>query len=206
MKQRGWFIVFEGLDKAGKTTQINLFREFLQKRDVPFLFTREPGGTEVGEKIRTLLLDPQNNMNPMCEALLYAAARSELVKTVLKPSIESGQNVVCDRYVDSSIAYQGFGRELGMDRVRDLNVFATGGLMPDLTIYLSLSVSEANSRTSGAKDRIEGAEADFHERVHRGYQTLYTLEPHRFCVIDAKKDIEQVHKEIVCAFSTRFDL
>lgn len=202
--QKGWFITFEGLDKAGKTTQINLFCEYLRSLSIPFLFTREPGGNPVSEKIRTLLLDPENRMSPMCEALLYAAARSELVQTVLKPTLESGQNIVCDRYVDSSIAYQGFGRELGMDRIRDLNAYATGGLMPDLTFYLSLSPSDANKRTSGVKDRIEGAEATFHERVHQGYQALCSLEQDRFCKIDANQPIDRVQNEIRAAFRDRF--
>ncbi len=204
--QKGWFVTFEGLDKAGKTTQINLFCDFLHEKSISFLFTREPGGNPVSEKIRSLLLDPQNSINPMCEAMLYAAARSELVHSVLQPAIDSGCNVVCDRYVDSSVAYQGFGRELGMDAVMDINAHATGGLMPNLTFFLSLSPEDAQRRARGEKDRIESAESAFHERVYRGYQTICAMEPERFCVIDANRPIDVVQKEIQAAFCERFML
>ncbi len=204
--QKGWFITFEGLDKAGKTTQINLFCDFLREKNIPFLFTREPGGNPVSEKIRDLLLDPKNTISPMCEALLYAAARSELVQTVLRPYIESGQNIVCDRYVDSSVAYQGFGRELGLDAVKNINDYATGDLMPDMTFFLCLSPADAQLRVSGEKDRIESAESAFHERVYQGYQAISALEPKRFCTIDANRPINVVQNEIRAAFCQRFML
>ena len=202
--QKGWFITFEGLDKAGKTTQINLFCEFLRDSNIPYLFTREPGGNPVSEKIREMLLDKNNTIGPMSEALLYAAARSELVQTVLRPSVDSGQNVVCDRYVDSSIAYQGFGRELGLEAVKDINEYATGGLMPDLTFFLSLSPEAAQRRSSGEKDRIESAESAFHERVYLGYQTISRLAPERFVTIDANRPIQAVQNDIRAAFCQRF--
>ncbi len=201
---KGWFITFEGLDKSGKTTQINLFCDYLRSIDIPFLFTREPGGNPVSERIRDLLLDPDNNMHPMCEALLYAAARSELVQTILAPALVSGQNVVCDRYVDSSVAYQGFGRSLGLETVRAVNAFATGGLMPDLTYYLSISPLDAMGRAEGPLDRMEGADMDFHERVRHGYETLCAAEPKRFCAIDASASIDEVQKAIRNAFEARF--
>lgn len=204
--QKGWFVTFEGLDKAGKTTQINLFCDFLHEKNISFLFTREPGGNPVSEKIRSLLLDPQNIISPMCEAMLYAAARSELVHSVLQPAIDSGCNVVCDRYVDSSVAYQGFGRELGMDAVLDINAHATGGLMPNLTFFLCLSPEDAKLRARGEKDRIESAESAFHERVYHGYQTISAMEPERFCIIDANRPIDVVQNEIRAAFCARFPL
>ncbi len=202
--KKGWFITFEGLDKSGKTTQINLFCAYLRSRNIPFVFTREPGGNPVSEKIRSLLLDPGNAMHPMCEAMLYAAARSELVQTVIRPALLSGQNVVCDRYVDSSVAYQGFGRELGMDTVRNLNVFATDGLMPDLTYFLSISPAAATLRSAGSKDRIESSDTAFHERVRSGYEALCKAEPARFCVIKADDSVEQVEAFIRQSFKERF--
>lgn len=200
----GWFITFEGLDKSGKTTQINLFCDYLRSRNIPFVLTREPGGTPVGERIREMLLDPVNRIHPKCEALLYAAARSELVHTVLKPAILSGQNVVCDRYVDSSIAYQGFGRELGRSWVRDVNAFATDGLMPDLTFYLSIAPDSAAARTIGPRDRMEGAEAAFYQRVRHGYDVLCAAQPQRFCKIEADASIARIQADIQAAFSRRF--
>lgn len=201
--KKGWFITFEGVDKAGKSTQIDLFTKTLRERGIPFLFTREPGGTPVSERIRQLLLDPESRMHPLCEALLYAASRGELVHTVLLPALAEGMNVVCDRYVDSSVAYQGFGRELGMGTVTDINRFATGGLMPDLTFFLSLPPKEAEKRSTGPKDRIESAAVDFHERVYNGYLTLARTFAERIAVIDASASIQAVHAAIVAAFDAR---
>ena len=144
-----WFITFEGTDKAGKSTQIALFETYLRQRGIAYLFTREPGGCPVSERIREVILDPENQMHPLCEALLYAAARSELVHSVLLPQLQKGVNIVCDRYVDSSIAYQGFGREMGMDVIAGINAYATESLMPDLTFFLAMDPERARQRTGG---------------------------------------------------------
>ena len=199
-----WFITFEGTDRAGKSTQIALFQTYLDRRGIAHLFTREPGGCPVSERIREVILDPENQMHPLCEALLYAAARSELVHKVLLPQLQMGVNIVCDRYVDSSIAYQGFGREMGMDVIAGINAYATEKLMPDLTFFLSMDPECAMQRASGEQDRIEQAGRNFRQRVYQGYCTLAQREPTRFCVIDAAQSIENVHAQIVRAFEARF--
>lgn len=199
-----WFITFEGTDKAGKSTQIALFETYLRQRGIAYLFTREPGGCPVSERIREVILDPENQMHPLCEALLYAAARSELVHSVLLPQLQKGVNIVCDRYVDSSIAYQGFGREMGMDVIAGINAYATENLMPDLTFFLAMDPERAMQRAQGEQDRMEQAGRDFRQRVYQGYCTLAQREPARFCVIDAAQSIQAVHAQIVRAFEARF--
>lgn len=199
-----WFITFEGTDKAGKSTQIALFETYLRQRGIAYLFTREPGGCPVSERIREVILDPENQMHPLCEALLYAAARSELVHSVLLPQLQKGVNIVCDRYVDSSIAYQGFGRQMGMDVIAGINAYATESLMPDLTFFLAMDPERAMQRAQGEQDRMEQAGRDFRQRVYQGYCTLAQREPGRFCVIDAAQSIQAVHAQIVRAFEARF--
>ncbi|MBQ9988133.1 MAG: dTMP kinase [Clostridia bacterium] len=201
---RGWFISFEGPDKAGKSTQLALFCEYLTRKGIQFHLTREPGGTPVGERIRDIILDPNSEMNDMCEAMLYAAARSESVQRVLLPRLNAGQNVLSDRYVDSSIVYQGAGRGLGVERVAALNRFATDDLLPDMTVYLSLSPQKAFSRMTGEKDRLEQAGPAFHEKVFAAYEALAAADTGRFCVIDAAQSVEAVHAAIVSAFEARF--
>ena len=199
-----WFITFEGTDKAGKSTQIALFETYLRQRGIAYLFTREPGGCPVSERIREVILDPENQMHPLCEALLYAAARSELVHSVLLPQLQKGVNIVWDRYVDSSIAYQGFGREMGMDVIAGINAYAMENLMPDLTFFLAMDPERAMQRAQGEQDRMEQAGRDFRQRVYQGYCTLAQREPTRFCVIDAAQSIQAVHAQIVRAFEARF--
>jgi dTMP kinase len=202
--KKGWFITFEGLDKAGKTTQIELFCDYLRTLDLPFMFTREPGGNPVSERIRALLLDPESRMHPMCEVLLYAASRSELVESVIEPALMGGENVVCDRYVDSSIAYQGFGRGLGMEAVRTINEHATRGIAPDMTVYLRIAPEVALARAAGPKDRIEGAGAAFYARVFGGYEALCEAECGRIVAIDADRPVAVVHEDVRRAFTARF--
>lgn len=195
---RGMFITFEGPDKAGKSTQIRLLCEYYEQNGIPFLLTREPGGCAISEKIRQLLLDPCNDMGPICEAMLYAAARSELVEKVIMPALQQGTTVICDRFVDSSIAYQGYGRELGAKKVAALNRWATQGLTPDITFYLSIRPEIAQQRMNHMKkDRLERADQAFRTRVTQGYEALLQAQPERFTVVDANGSIEQIHQTIL---------
>lgn len=197
---KGHFLSFEGPDKAGKSTQIQLFAQYLKQKGISFILTREPGGCDISEKIRTLILDPQNEMGDLCEALLYAASRSELVRTVIRPALEQGTWVLCDRYVDSSIAYQGYGRNLGEKTIRDINDLATGCLRPDLSFYFRIDPNVAMQRSIGAQDRIEQAGDDFRKKVAEGYESLYQNNPSQYCLIDACQTIEQVHQQVIEGF------
>lgn len=167
---RGIFITVEGGDGAGKSTQLANIKDYMEQRGIRAIFTREPGGTEIAEKIREIILDPQNEgMEDLTEALLYAASRAEHVRKVIAPALEDGITVVCDRFVDSSIAYQGYGRELGAI-VETINAPAVNGYIPDLTIFLDLDPEVAMNRISNrGHDRLETEGASFHERVHQGY-------------------------------------
>ncbi len=197
MKQ-GLFITMEGPDGSGKSTQIEAIKNFFENRGERVVITREPGGTQISEKIRKLLLDRENaEMDPMAEALLYAASRAQLVAQVIKPALEAGTNVICDRFVDSSIAYQGFGRELG-DCVAVINAYAVNNCMPDVTFLMKLSPEVGKSRISTAEqDRIEMEKLEFHNKVFAGYETLELEFPDRIVGIDATRNIEEISDEII---------
>lgn len=195
---QGYFITFEGPDGAGKTTVINEVVKAIQgqcKREI--LVTREPGGSKIAEKIRDIILDPANTeMNAKTEALLYAASRSQHVSEIINPALKRGDLVISDRFVDSSLAYQGQGRELGIDEVAQINAFATGHLEPDLTIFLDLDPAQGLARIakarSGSEDRLEQEKLDFHEKVYQGYQVVNQAQPDRVKVVDASQDLPQV--------------
>ena len=174
---RGIFITVEGGDGAGKSTQLANIRQYMEERNIDAIFTREPGGTVIAEKIREIILDPENEgMEDLTEALLYAASRAEHVRKVIAPALESGTTVVCDRFVDSSIAYQGYGRGLG-EVVETINAPAVNGYVPDLTIFLDLEPEVAMNRISNrGHDRLEIESPDFHDRVHEGYLDLIERE------------------------------
>lgn len=174
---RGIFITIEGGDGAGKSTQLANIKAYMEERGISAVFTREPGGTEIAEKIREIILDPENEgMEDLTEALLYAASRAEHVRKIIAPALESGLAVVCDRFLDSSIAYQGYGRGLG-SVVETINEAAVAGYIPDLTIFLDLEPEIAMNRISNrGHDRLEIEAADFHERVHQGYLDLIAKE------------------------------
>lgn len=195
--KKGYFITFEGGDGAGKSTQINLLKDSLTAAGYDVVLTREPGGTQISEKIRDLILDPANSeMDDMTEAFLYAAARSQLVKQLIKPALEEGKVVICDRFVDSSIAYQGFGRGLG-DAVGVINTYAVDGCMPDMTILLRLDPEKGSRRIADREhDRIEQASDDFHKRVYEGYIKLEERYPDRIVGIDAAGAIDGIAEEI----------
>lgn len=188
----GYFIVFEGGEGAGKSTQEALLAEALASEGRSVVRTREPGGTPAGEAIRNVLLSNEYaGLSDRAEALLFAAARGEHVKQVIKPALEDGAIVICDRYLDSSVAYQGYGRELGADRVRDLSVWATEGLLPDLTILLDVDPTVGLSRVE-SPDRLESEPIDYHQRVRSAFLDIAAREPSRFLVVDASGSVEEI--------------
>lgn len=191
--REGYFISFEGGDGSGKSTQIQILREFLEERGYDVILTREPGGTPISEKIRSIILDKANSeMDDMTEALLYAAARAQLVSQIIRPALEEGKVVICDRFVDSSMVYQAYARGLG-DSVKTINAFAVGDCMPDLTILLKVNPQVGSSRIGNReRDRIELASSDFHKKVYEGYLQLEKLYPERIVGIDAADTIENI--------------
>ncbi len=195
--KKGLFITVEGADGAGKSTQIDFIVKYLQDRGIKSVLTREPGGTAIGEKIRDILLDRENSeMNYMAEALLYAASRAQHVAEVIKPALLEGKAVVCDRFVDSSMAYQGVARGLG-DSVAVINSYAIDGCMPDVTFLLKLDPSVSKNRISEEEcDRIEQETFDFHRKVYEGYIELEKRFPDRIIGIDASKGVREIGIEI----------
>lgn len=193
----GIFITFEGTDASGKTTQIGLLSEYLEKKGVPHIVTREPGGTAIGEKIRTIILDKENSeMLPATEALLYAASRAQLTGQVVRPALREGKVVISDRFLDSSIAYQGYGRNLG-DMIRRINEPAVEGLKPDLTILLKTDPAAMRKRRDASlEDRMDSQKLEFHREVLHGYLTLSQEEPERFFVIDGERPVDEIAKAI----------
>lgn len=196
------FVTLEGIDGSGKSTQAELLRVRLEADGFEVVATREPGGTELGERIRQLLLHG-DDMTPWAEALLYAASRAQHVEEVIAPALERGAWVVCDRYVDSSVAYQGVGRGLGLDRVLELNVAAVGGLMPDRTVLLALDPASLSARLPGEHDRLEREAHAFHARVAEGYRELAARFPERIVVVDAARAPTVVAEEVYDALRVR---
>lgn len=196
----GLFITLEGGDGVGKTTNADLLEEWLTTEQHKIVVrTREPGGTELGKQIRELLLHTPGHVNPHAEALLYAADRAQHAATVIKPALERGEVVLQDRYIDSSIAYQGAGRVLGADEIRALSAWATDELWPDLTILLDLDPAEGERRRLAVRtgyDRLEAEAADFHRRVRDGFLELAAAEPGRFLVIDAAQPLNAIAVQI----------
>ncbi|MGW9182199.1 dTMP kinase [Agromyces sp. NPDC055661] len=196
---RGVFITLEGGDGSGKTTQAELLREWLSGEGRTVLRTREPGGTEVGVEIREIVLHHRGDISPRAEALLYAADRAHHVATVVRPALERGEVVIQDRYIDSSVAYQGVGRVLDPEAVRSLSEWATEGLAPDLTILLDLDADAARGRLDEARtryDRLEAEASEFHDRVRAAYLALAEAEPDRFLVVDAARPVDEIAGDI----------
>ena len=196
----GLFITFEGGDGSGKTTQINLLASWLESDGRTVVITREPGGTDLGTELRNIILHREGFIAPRAEALLYAADRSHHIHTLVRPALQRGEIVVQDRYFDSSVAYQGAGRVLDPTEVRNISVWATENLMPDLTVVLDVPASVAKERQAAGErqyDRLEAEAEDFHTRVRESYLALAAEEPHRFLVIDGESSIEEIHRAIV---------
>lgn len=200
---RGVFITIEGCEGTGKSTQAALLAETLRDAGLAVTEVREPGGTPVSEMVRTVLLDRANDgLDPRAELLLYEASRAELVRRVILPALASGGVVVCDRFFDSTTAYQGYGRGLPLDEVKRLNEFATSGLAPDLTVVLDLDPAEGLSRAVGAgADRLEAEEIDFHERVRTGFLRIADDEPGRVVVVPATGSVEDVAERVSAAMA-----
>ena len=193
MSRTGLFITFEGGDGSGKSTQAQQLADWLVQRGETIVRTREPGGTDVGHEVRELVLHHRGEIAPRAEALLYAADRAHHVATVVRPALERGDIVIQDRYIDSSIAYQGAGRTLDADEVRDLSLWATDHLLPDLTVLLDIDEAIARTRLDAARtryDRLEAEAAEFHARVRAAYLELAAAEPERFLVLDATKPVD----------------
>lgn len=197
--RRGLFLSIEGPDGAGKTTQLGYIKQFFEERNIELVMTREPGGTPIGESLREILLDKNNSeMSAITEMLIYAASRAQHVAQLIRPAINRGAVVICDRYMDSSIAYQGYGRGLG-DMVEEVNLHAIDGLQPDLTIFLDLDPAVGKERILSDRnecDRIEQEKLDFHYRVYEGYKAVAKSYPKRVYSIDASRTIEEVRQDI----------
>jgi len=194
------FITFEGIDYSGKSTQAKLLVERLEQGGRSVLFLREPGGTPISEKIRLLLLDTAHgDLTQLTEVLLFSASRSQLVSQVISPALTQGTIVICDRYADSTTAYQGYGRGIPLPSIEALNTIATSGLQPDLTILVDIPVEEVvvRQRKAGASsDRMESAGAAFYERVREGYRILSAANPKRWCVVDGRGSVQEIHQQV----------
>lgn len=191
----GLFISFEGIDKSGKSTQAQLLAKYLQETGRDVVLTREPGGTALGKEIRHLVLTwkPQGIVDSNAEMFLFAADRAQHVAEVIKPGLEAGKVVITDRYVDSTLAYQGFGRELGIETLQHIQHIATGGLLPDLTVWVDVDLETAKSRYGDEKaDRMESADEAMFERVREGYKKLSLEAPNRFLRVDGKQEISDI--------------
>lgn len=206
---KGTFISFEGPDGAGKSTVLKEILEKVGQEIKPqYIVTREPGGSKIAEKIRKIILDPENKqMADRTEALLYAASRSQLVEEVIKPALEAGKLVLSDRFIDSSLAYQGVGRSLGIDNVYEINKFATDGIMPDLTLFFDLDPEIGLQRIKlerpDHEDRLEQEKINFHYKVYNGYQEINQKYANRIAVINAGQELDQVVEDAIAVIKTR---
>ncbi|OPX45817.1 thymidylate kinase [Ruminiclostridium hungatei] len=197
--KKGLFITFEGTDGSGKTTQIKLLEEYMSTKGREVVLSREPGGTRVSEIIRDIILEPENKeIVPLTEMILYAASRAQHVAEVIEPAVNNGKIVICDRYVDSSYAYQGGGRGVDLKIIADVNRIAINGTVPDITFFLDIDpeISIRRRINSTGADRIEQEKLDFHRRVYDGYKKLSILYPDRIKTIDATKSVEEISSQI----------
>jgi len=211
----GLFITFEGGEGSGKSTHARLLYEYLRDKEYPVVLTREPGGTRISDLVRQILLDPENtDILPRTEILLFSASRAQLSDEFIRPHLEQSHIVICDRYADSTMAYQGYGLGLDLDTLRAITAFATGGLTPDLTLYLDVPIetglrrrlgvgSDAELPGDGSQmplfnkwDRLDRKELEYHRRVQQGYEQLMLAEPHRWHRVDANRSLEEVQEDI----------
>lgn len=197
MARKGVFISFEGLEGSGKSTQIERSCAYLKERKHEILFLREPGGVPVSEKIRDILLDVGNeDMTHECEMLLYMAARAQLVRQVILPALEEGKTVISDRFLDSTLAYQGYGHDMNVEFIKDLGEFVTEEVQPDLTILFDIDPAAGLDRIRGEKDRIERRDLDYHARVREGYHDIARQNPQRVKVIESDRSIDEVFERV----------
>ena len=198
--KKGLFITFEGADGCGKTTQMKLLAEYLKNNGKNVVLTREPGSKGLGEKVREILLNYEGRVSDRCESFLFLADRAQNIDIIVNPAVDEGKIVLCDRHIDSTVAYQGYGRGLDIERINMLNIIATNGRKPDLTFVFDIDVETSMKRVGKEKDRMESAGIDFHNRVRQGYLELAKQEPQRIKVLDATKSIEDIHKKVVEIF------
>jgi dTMP kinase len=206
MTKRGKFITFEGCDGCGKSTQLKMLSNYLTENGIAHIFTREPGGGKISEAIREILLSGKNmEMTDECEALLYAASRVQHLADRVEPALQEGKLVICDRYVDSSLAYQAYARGLGYDFISQINSFALKNYLPDLTIFIDLTPEAAFARKKGAdqNDRLELAGMEFHKRVYAGYDALANAEPNRIARVDGNKTPQEIFNDVITLLKER---
>lgn len=200
------FVTFEGCEGSGKSTQLKLLKQYFTENAIDAVFAREPGGTDIGEKLRNIILDKNNvSISDSCEALLYASARAQLVDEVILPSLKQGKTVVLDRYVDSSFAYQGYARGLGIDFIEKINAYAMEKCQPRLTVFLNIDPESAFKRKGGVDtcDRLELAGLAFHKKVYQGYLELIKKYPERIIPIDCSGSVAMTHQKIIEALKER---
>lgn len=199
----GAFITFEGIDGSGKSTQLRMLASVLRLRGLEVVTTREPGGTPLGKRLRTALLDAQAEVDPLAELLLYAADRAQHVRKLLRPALDAGYIVLSDRYADATVAYQGAGRGFTPELIKDVVELATGGLKPDLTLIFDVSVAECLMRThrrqtsEQGKDRLDAEDVEFYARVREAYLEIAAAEPTRVRIVDASSSVEETHTKVV---------
>ena len=203
--KKGLFITFEGADGCGKTTQLNLLADYLKSKGHEVLITREPGAKGLGEKIREILLNYDGVVSDRCESFLFLADRAQHVDTIINPAIAEGKIVLCDRHTDSSVAYQGYGRGLDVNRINMLNDLAVNGRYPDLTLVFDIDVETSMSRVGDNKDRMESAGIEFFNRVRNGYLEIAKKEPNRVKIIDSSRAIDEIHKNVIELFDNCFN-
>lgn len=204
--KRGLFITFEGADGCGKSTQLNLLAEYLTKKGFEVVVTREPGAKGLGEKIREILLNYDGIVSDRCESFLFLADRAQHIDMIVNPAVEAGKIVLCDRHTDSTVAYQGYGRQLPLDRIKMLNEIAVNGRHPDLTFVFDIDVETSMKRVGDDKDRMESAGKEFHNRVRYGYLEIAKQEPKRVKVLDATKTIDEISKLVINLFEQNFGI
>lgn len=208
MAREGLFITLEGGDGSGKTTVLGRLAAYLQNRSMPYLITREPGGIEIAEKIRTIILDPAHTaMDARTEALLYAASRSQHLAECVEPALKDGLTVLCDRFVDSSLVYQGYARGLGIEEVWSINRFAIGNRMPDLTFYLDIDPEVGLARIAADRkrevNRLDMENLEFHRKVREGYKLVTAAYPERIIVLDANRPLHVIEQDIIRTLNER---
>ena len=194
--KKGLFITFEGADGCGKTTQINLLKNYLENQGYQVVLTREPGAKGLGEKVREILLNYEGAVSDRCESFLFLADRAQNIDIIVNPAVNEGKIVLCDRHIDSTVAYQGYGRGLDIDRIKMLNNIATNGRKPDLTIVFDIDVETSMQRVGKNKDRMESAGIEFHNRVRDGYLKIAKEEPERIKVVNSIQTVDDVFEDV----------